>query len=275
MISSMTKTRWALVTTLVFATSSLDAHEYWLDPIDSSITLGESAIVDIRNGERFSGASFPYDGSQYQSISVANTHGTEQYDGRLGDYPAINIAFNTAGLHAISVDTNPKYLTYNDWKDFTDFLDYHGLVNVADRHSARKLPKQGIEESYTRSAKTLIQVVLEAEAPSPIKATEAGSVLAPSKATFELVLLEDPFRAAGSISAKLLYEGKPLEGRQVEFFWKGTQSIRLTTLTDPMGIASFKLLGEGDYMLNAVHVVEPESAEAHWQSYWASFTFER
>jgi len=44
-----------LVLTLLFISSALNAHEYWLDPVDSSIARGSSAIIDVRNGETKNG----------------------------------------------------------------------------------------------------------------------------------------------------------------------------------------------------------------------------
>ncbi len=278
MIPNTIKARGALAITLVSVVIPLKAHEYWLDPIDSSIGLGESAIVDIRNGQHFSGAAFPYDNSLYESISITSANGRKQYNGRLGDYPAIHPELNIIGIHSITVDTTPKVLTYDSWIKFTDFLKYHGFEDLAQQHLIRDLPKQNIKESYTRSAKTLVQVngvgstrAVKSGAPS----SETQTALTPTGSIFELVLLGDPYRTEKNISAELLYEGSPLVGRQVEMFWNGTQSIRLTAVTDKKGVATFKLLGDGDYMLNAVHIVEPQSSDVHWQSYWASFTFER
>jgi len=278
MILSKTFSVWLFAISTSGLVLPAQAHEYWLDPIDSAIMLGTSAIVDIRNGQRFSGAAFPYDANQYQSITITNSDIREPYSGRLGDYPAIHPEMQTAGLNSIAVDTAPKLLTYDTWQKFNEFLDYHGFENAAQRHLDRKLPKTDITESYIRSAKTLLQVnddgnrVIYKKAPDP---GDDNKALAPTNSLFEMVLLDNPYTEKSTIDAKLLFNGEALTGRQVEMFWKGTQLIRLTEITDSEGVVSFKVLDSGDYMLNAVQLVEPDNSEVHWLSYWASITFER
>lgn len=263
---------------LLTLSSSLPAHEYWLDPIDSSVARGDSAIVDIRNGQSFSGPAFPYDESQYQTITVNNPSGSETYVGRLGDYPAIHPQLNTDGLHSINVDTNPKRLTYKTWEQFNTFLNYHGLHTIKDRHQERELPTTDINESYVRSAKTLLQVnstgSLNLDNSTSVDISNHKAFSA-SGSIFEMLLLDNPYSKTETVRIKLLYQSKPLSKRQVEMFWKGSTLIRLTAITDDAGIATFKLLGEGDYLLNSVKVAEPENDDAHWLSYWASITFER
>ena len=75
---------------LLSVVSSGAAHEYWLDLTDASVQLGRSALVNIRNGENFIGASFPYDSSGVADIRFSGEGENEAYAGRLGDYPAIN-----------------------------------------------------------------------------------------------------------------------------------------------------------------------------------------
>lgn len=263
---------------LLFICNTAHAHEYWLDPIDSSITRGSSAIIDVRNGENFAGAAHPFDDSKFESIFISSEDTNERYKGRLGDYPAIHPELNTDGLHSINVTTTPKLLTYQSWDKFNTFLQYHALDTIADQHKQRNLPTTEIKERYFRSAKTLIQVnsngelTLDDSTPTDV---DNNQVFSASGAVFELLLLDNPYSVTDTVRIKLLYQAKPLGGRQVELFWKGSSSSRFTANTDDDGIATFKLMGAGDYLLNSVKVTEPASDDVHWLSYWASMTFER
>lgn len=269
---------------LVVTATQLHAHEYWLDPIVSTIKPGERLIVDIRNGEHFSGAAFPYDSERFQSVSVISPNGNNAYTGRLGDYPAIHPVLDTPGIHSIVVNTNPQNLTYDSWNKFKAFLDYHGFTDIAQEHKIRGLPQTAVSESYSRSAKTIARVAettptdnvaITPDKKSKPKPKEIHPALAATDSVFEIILQDNPYDTTNTISAQLLYKNMPLSGRQIEMFWKGTHSIRLTARTNEYGMATFKLLGAGDYMLNAVNVVVPENKDVHWHSYWASLTFER
>ena len=247
------------------------SHEYWLDPINAKIGDGGKIIVDIRNGQDFSGTSFPYDSAKYKSISIKNHSSTHSYKARLGDYPAIHYQTNSDGLHSINLDTVENYIVYDTWQKFSDFLNYHGLENIKEQHLAKNFPVAQIKEKYFRNAKTFLQNNAEPYASE----NSDKAVLAPVGSKFEISLLENPYNSIETLSVHLEFSGASLPGRQVEMFWKGSQLRRFTTITNEDGIASFKLLGDGDYMLNAVHVVEPEKQGVHWVSYWASATFER
>lgn len=261
---------------LLFSPSAF-AHEYWLDPIDAAIQIGEEAIVDIRNGQNFSGAAFAFDPDRIERINISNNAGRNEYKGRLGDYPAIGFEAELHGLHSIEVDSKPTELVYDSWEKFTEFLDYHGFTSVAKRHLEKGYSKLDIKESYVRSAKTLIVVSKEnKETPAvqfDIKADQL--VLSPNNALFEIVLLANPLAQSNSVEAQILYKGKPLADRQVEMFWNGIKGFRRTSVTNSNGIVSFPLVGNGSYMLNAVQLVEPEdNSDYKWLSYWASITFE-
>lgn len=254
------------------------AHEYWLDPIDSSVIRGDSAIVDVRNGQNFSGSAFPYNRDKFKLISINSTDSVVQFKGRLGDYPAIHPELTTNDLYGINLETTAEKLIYEDWKRFDTFLTYHALDDIRDQHQERKLPKSDIKERYFRSAKTLIQVSDNGEL--ILDETETIDVsthmaFAPTDALFEMVLLDNPYSNINEFRIKLLYDNKPLPNRQAEMFWKADQLLRLTSTTDAQGIASFKMLGSGDYLLNAVQVTTPQQDDVHWISHWASITFER
>ena len=264
------------VFTLFGFSSYVHAHEYWLEPVASIVKMGNKALVNIKNGEEFTGPSFPYNPDRVSSISVSGKQSTRSYSGRLGDYPAIRPKLTFAGIHSIAIETNPQTLTYSSWDKFTGFLDYHGFTHILDRHSKRKLPKSDVIENYTRSAKTLLQVK-DANDQQPTLADTASyqNALAPSGHEFEMVLLEPPFGAISSVRLMLLFRGEPLAKRQTEMFWNGNKSERLIAVTDDAGIATFELLNNGKYLLSAVHLTLPNTEDAHWASYWASITFQR
>ena len=262
---------------IVFA-ADIKAHEYWLDAIDSSVARGKAAIVNVRNGQNFAGVSFPYDGSKYTSVLVSGPSSQSSYKGRLGDYPALHPTLTENGLHSISLETTAQLLVYKSWQQFSTFVAYHGLDEIIEQHLQRNLPKADIRERYFRSAKTIIQVSDNGVPVIGVSKSEGISkhkAFSPVGSTFEMILLDNPYSDTKVVRAQLLFKGVPLAGRQAELFWKGSHELRLTTTTDMEGIASFKILGAGDYMLNAVNVTEPKQDDVHWVSHWASISFER
>ena len=79
---------------------------------------------------------------------------------------------------------------------------------------------------------------------------------------------------------QLLYDGKPLEGARVKVFIGVGTEFTHQILTDADGRATIPAGGPGPYLLNAIYMTEPQGKEAkskgaHWESFWASLTFER
>jgi len=264
--------------TLCLSSLTAAAHEYWLDPIYSSVTAGDNVIIDVRNGQNFSGSAFPFDSDKFKTVSIHSATDKVDYLGRLGDYPALHPRLESPGLYLLNVDTQVNTLVYDSWQQFKEFLNYHGLDGIAEQHQQRALPKNDITEHYYRSAKTLVMASAPGEKTETRQAVlniENHHAFMPVGSELELQLLNNPYSDDATVTLKLLYKGKALANRQTEMFWRGSTLIRVTTKTNELGVAEFKLLGDGDYLINAVHVVEPSNTDAHWLSHWASFTFER
>lgn len=277
-----TSVSWLPVIFSLIIANPAHSHEYWLDPIDTSVKNGSAAIVEIRNGENYAGASFPYNSESFTSVTFSNAGKITSYTGRLGDYPAIHMQLDQNGLHAVTVNSTDTVLQYKSWQQFSTFLDYHGLDSIRQQHTARNLPLVGVTEQYRRNAKTLIQVTHNGEPEThrdtntSISSIDDNAAFKASGSDFEIILLNNPYQYTDEIRLQLLFEGKPLADRQTELFWRGAQLLRLTQKTDTNGIAQFRLYGDGDYMLNAVHVIDPPAKDTiHWHSRWASLTFER
>ncbi|MCI0706191.1 MAG: DUF4198 domain-containing protein [Ignavibacteriae bacterium] len=92
--------------------------------------------------------------------------------------------------------------------------------------------------------------------------------------------MDDPAAAkvGDTLRVRLLYRGAPLVRAKISATYTGAtskpdtyaQSIR----TDKNGVASFKLTHAGAWLIRTVHMLPSESAEADWESWWASITFE-
>jgi len=272
--------RPSLVCLLSLISTAASSHEYWLDAVDPSISSEQKIIVDIRNGENFVGAAFPYNPDNFTSLDISYNGKTEPYSGRLGDYPALHKTPTEAGIYAFTVNSAESSLEYTTWHKFKNFLDYHALDAIEEAHKSRGLPNSNIKELYRRNAKTLLRVDHTSPAKNALATPEdlatKNAAFELTGADFEMRLLDNPYSEIKELRVQLMLDGKPLPNRQAEMFWRGDQMFRFTQKSDAEGIATFKLLADGEYMFNAVHVSEALSSDdAHWISLWASITFER
>lgn len=253
--------RLALGVSGVVLSASVPAHEYWLDPLDATPDPGGVLLADIRNGEDFRGSSFPFDPARMQRVELVGGGEIVDIEGRLGDFPAFRIPLGDAGAYLLSVATGPQPLVYDTLADFITFLEYHGASGILDRHAERALPETGIRETYYRYAKTLVHagdVAATADSAAP---DDVGNARLDTR--LEIVPENDPITASAA-DFTLLYEGEVLEDSQVELFLRREDGRvdRQVARSDADGNVRFALEASGEYLVNAVHVVEPSGDAA-------------
>jgi uncharacterized GH25 family protein len=94
--------------------------------------------------------------------------------------------------------------------------------------------------------------------------------------TLELVAERNPYMmAAGQeLPIRLTYEGRPLPGALVVAMNRDASS-KVSTRSDKDGRVRLRLPRAGMWMIKAVHMIPAQpDAQADWQSFWASLTFE-
>jgi len=268
------------------------AHEYWLDPFDATLATGELLAATVRNGQEFVGTTFPYDPNRMARLDLVAPDGTRPVPARLGDFPAVQVTVEQPGLHLVVLDTYPRPLVYEELDSFAEFLAYHGQEGILEAHAARGLPETDIAERYYRHVKLLVSVSEQAVPVAEPAGTEresadvdaaADGVDAPQGQALELVPENDPYRE-DTLQLQLLTDGEPFANAQIELFERTPRGEVTRTLvrSDAEGRARFDVARPGEYLVNAVRVTEAagpplddESERPHWQSRWASLTFEK
>jgi len=263
--------KFATVIFLVFAwCQPIAAHEYWIDPIEYVLSAGDELVADVRNGENFAGVSFPYDPQRYKRFYLVGDNQRFPVKSRLGDTPALKVALKKPGLYSVILQSTQRALQYDTLEKFRDFLTYHNLQQVEEVHRQRGLPDSNIQERYYRFAKSLVQVG-EAD-------DELHVALQPQKLLFELVPLNNPYAKGNNLRLQLLFQQRALADAQVEVFHNvggGGQVTRKVANTNSLGEVTVDISEAGEYLINAVQLIQPRQAGAHWESLWASITFEK
>lgn len=248
--------------------SQLSAHEFWLEPINFKIKVNEELQAHEKVGQDFKGNTYAYLESSYKSLNLTIGDKKRAVKSRLGDLPAVNMLVEEEGLAILSAVTTPSDITYETWGKFSSFIKSKGLDWVFDAHKKRNLPTKNFVESYRRYAKSLIKV---------------GNGEGNDKVlglTFEWVLETNPYTSTtGSIKAQLLWEGKPHANAHVSVFNRmGGKLIKSELMTDELGGVEIPRAGGGQFLINAVNMIEAPikmatQRSAVWESRWASITY--
>ncbi len=246
------------------------AHEFWIQPLNYRLAAEAPLIADVRVGMDFGGNQLAFIPGTINALNITDPAGTRKIAGRIGDIPAINTTPETEGLQIINLFSTSSVLTWDDFQKFDDFVKLHGMGWVLARHAERGLPDVGFKEAYTRFVKTLVAV---------------GDGAGQDRFTgmfFELVASQNPYTddMSGGMTITVMYKGQPLPDKQVDLFYRDLNGelTRLSVPSNAEGQAVIPNIGDGEYMVNVVHMIEPfpedqERTGVVWHSLWGSITY--
>ncbi len=260
------------ILTLAFLATAYgaQAHEFWIQPHKYRLDTESPLVADVRVGMDFGGNPLAFIPNTVNALNITDNDGTHEIEGRIGDIPSINIQTSTDGLQILNLFSTSSRLTWDEFQKFDDFVNLHGMAWVLPRHAERGLPETGFKEAYTRFVKSLVAV---------------GDGAGQDHFTgmfFELVAGKNPYidDISGGMPVTVLFKGQPLPNKQVDVFFRNTagELTRLSVQSDNSGLAITPNLGDGEYMINVVHMIEPSSEDQErtgvsWHSLWGSLTF--
>ncbi len=248
--------------------TTAQGHEFWIDPVDPIVAVGETVEGNIRVGEMMKGSGMIYNPNSFNLFSAFTPSAILPVEGRMGDRPALQLVAEEDGLLMVAHMTTARKLTYETFDKFASFVDTHGQSFAKDVHREKGLPEEDFVEAYFRCAKALIKV---------------GSGSGDDRMTgmpFELTALTNPYTSDGPLRFVLTYKGKPKSGHQVDLFHKATPDADATMTSYQTNEAGEVTLPRslGDFMVNAVVLEEPSAnvaaqLDAIWVSLWASTTY--
>ena len=252
----------------LFSISSAHAHEFWIDPVDASVAVGDPIEADLRVGEQMKGSGLIYNPKSFTYFATFTPDGKTDAEGRLGDRPALQAKAEVEGLHVIAHMTTANRLKYAEFQKFETFAKTHGQAFAIEDHKARGLPEEDFTEAYFRCAKALVKV---------------GHGEGADRAVgfpFELTALDNPYTSDGDVRFVLTYKGVPKGNHQVDVFRKisgEAEAEMVSLMTDDAGEVTIPRQG-GDFLINAVVLEAPSSGLAEklgavWVSLWASTTY--
>ena len=242
------------------------AHEFWIQPEQSSISVGDSVVANLLVGQDLKGETQAFITNNFRQFTLYQQDKSYKVNSRLGDIPALNQTVKNEGLLGIKYESHRSITDYESWEKFVTFLNENGLEDVAEDHKARQLAEQGFKETFIRYSKSLLKV-----------GTGVGEDIYTGM-PFEWVVNTNPYTDEGDIHMTLLADGEAYAGAVAHIFVKEETEINKFTLTtDDNGLIRLPRT-PGFFLVNAVKMDIPpkniqKSTGAVWESAWASHTF--
>ena len=255
------------VVVLLVSSLGARAHEFWIEPEVYRVAEGETIAARTYNGEYFDGIEYGYSEDAYQQSGVAAGDLRGGASGERGARPAFQVPPAGPGLNVLYHASPVSTLTYPGMEKFEKFLRGKRLEAALEVHAAKGLPTEKIREAYFRFVKALVAV-----------GDGAGADVAVGM-PYELVALTNPYTEDGDMQIEVRLQGALVgPGAPVFVFHRqGEEVTRLALETDAEGRFTVPAL-PGDYMANAVHIMEAgeglaERTGAHWVTLWAALNY--
>ena len=256
---------------LLVVVPSVTAHDYWLLPETFFPAAADPVAIRLHVGEDLvSEAERPFQKKATTRFDHLGSKGKENLaaDATDGKTPVARLTLKTAGTHLLVMDRGVQTIKLEAEK-FNKYLADEGLDGVLEERRKAGEDKTPGRERYTRYLKTLIQV---GDAPDDT----AKEVV---KQKLEIVPQANPYglKPGEPLKVQILFDGKPLAGARVFGQRRsGEKTVTQTATTAAEGMASFKVDGEGTYLIHLVHMRRcANDPDNDWESFWGALTFGR
>jgi uncharacterized GH25 family protein len=256
--------RLLVLTAMIAASTSLGAHDFWIEPTGFTADVGRVVGVKLRVGQDFHGDPVPRSDDLIGDFVVVDAGGRRQVVGRDGSDPAGLLRVTSSGVMVIGYRSRPSPVTLPADK-FTAYLHEEGLDSVIAARARSHAAERDGREIFSRAAKSLV------------RSGDAGAGDRTLGFPIELVAERNPYqmKSGESLPVRLTYQNAPLAGALVVAFNQRHPYHKQSVRADRDGRATFTIDEPGPWLVKAVHMVPaPAGSNADWESFWASLTFE-
>lgn len=244
------------------------AHDFWIEPATFRPAPGGEVAVALRVGEHFKGEPVTRKNEKIKVFSIFGPGSTfdEEIPGADGSDPAGVARVERPGLYVIGYYNHPSRIELEP-AEFEAYLKEEGLDAIIAERTRRGESDKSAREVYSRCAKAIIAAG-DAAAEGSDRRLGLPLELTPQRNPYSL-------RPGGELSVRLTHQDKPLAGAKVFAMRQSAADAAQSATSDADGRVTFKLDQPGIWMVKCVHMVRADpSADADWESFWASLTFE-
>lgn len=252
----------------VVISAPISAHDFWIAPSAYRPKVGSLVGLRLLVGQSLIGDPVPREPSVIERFVVASAvNGTSDkpIPGRDGGDPAGVLRVDVPGLLVVGYQSAPRPVELTADK-FDQYLGEEGLDAVRTLFASTPM-KSNARELFSRCAKALLLS-------GPSSAADGDRTLG---LPLEIVAERSPYKTAPGeeLSFVLKYQGTARPGALVIALSARNPSLKLSARTDRDGRVRFTFPQNGAWLVKAVHLIPAhQGANADWESFWASSTFE-
>ncbi len=254
---------WLLVVATI---APVAAHDFWLAPSAYRPKVGALVGLRLLVGQEMIGDPVARDPQTIKRFVVVSGSTEKPVPGRDGGDPAGIVRVDAPGFLIVGYESVPRPVELTP-DTFDQYLGEEGLDEIKSLLAARPLKGKVAREIFSRCAKTLLQ----SGETSPTDHDRALGL------SFEIVAERNPYLSAAGreLPFVLTYQGQPRSGALVIAINQRDPLKQMSARSDARGRVVFTLPVGGVWLVKAVHMIPAKAgANADWESFWASLTFE-
>lgn len=255
----------------ILSISVSQAHDFWLEPDIFTPEQGEPVAISLNFGIGFKGDTLPYINDLFTDFSLTKQSGRFPILSVQGNDPAASVIASN-GAQLIGYQSTPQFVELDATK-FDKYIEEEGIEYIRIIRERRDQSKSPALELFSRHAKVLVQTGTMDE---NIYKEVLGY-------TLELIPQENPYKldVGDTLEFELLYQGKPIDGLQLQALSKANPQNVQKIRTDINGMASVAIDEPGLWLIKVVLILpitrvlqlDENTQSAEWQSFWASYVF--
>lgn len=254
------------ISTLLTLSSSLSAHEFWLEAHPFYQKTHQQVDISIHVGEEFKGDLLPNIPAWYKAFDVITENGLQQVDGELGRDPAGYFSHKTPGIYAIGYLGVANQASLEAEK-FTTYLKTQGLEKIIQQRKTLGESDNKGREIFYRNVKTLIKLGDK---------NEVNFFNHDFLHPLNINPLQNPYELTkgDSLRVQLTFNQKPVANLLLQAMVKNKAEYSFSIRTDANGYATIPLSYKGVWLVHSVEMIRSTKKDIDWESYWASLSFQ-
>ncbi len=244
-------------------------HDLYLMPRQFRPVPGSTVTIAFHNGDDFPDPDRAPKPENLLDVSLHSTTGSTRLRNlRTEGKVLLAEATVEAGSSLLSVRTKPNFIELQPLK-FEEYLRHEGLAHVLRWRAEHHESDTAGRERYSKYVKSLVV----AGAPTRFYSHPVGYPI-------EIMPMADPaaLKPGAELPIQVMFRGKPAADLQIEMAWlppNGKATRQAAGRTDREGRLRIPIGSPGIWKLHTVLMERcAEPAEADWESFWSSFTFE-
>ncbi len=254
------------LSTLLTISTSIRAHEFWLEAHPFMQKTNQTTEITIHVGENMNGDLQPNIPAWYSNFDIITADGIKEVDGELGRDPAGYFKTKTQGIYAIGYQSTRNTVDLPAEK-FEEYLTTQGLEKIIEQRKISGESNKNGQEAYYRNAKTLIKIGDRQDVNFYDYDFSYPLNIKPLQNPYELT-------QGDTLSIQITFNQKPAADLLLQAKVRHRPDFQFSIRTDKQGIANIPLTHQGVWLLHTVEMTPSNESNLDWVSYWGSLTFE-